>query len=192
MHSIITTSGFVIDSHPYGDAGKVLGIFTNQLGLVKAIAQGIRMERSKLRYFTQEYSLGDFSFVRGKEYWKLVGASEVGVSMRSKCTVDFNAKIASILNRLLHGEEPHSSLYMIVEQSIDFVCKEEMSIDEMRTFESIVVWRIMESLGYVGKDPKFPHEIKDREFSRDFILETKDKRTLLNQHINKALRESQL
>src|SRR5690349_10081885 len=74
MYSIITTEGFIIDSRPSGEAGKLLYIFTKDHGLVMATAQGIRLEKSKLRYFIQDYSFGVYSFVKGKEYWRLTNA----------------------------------------------------------------------------------------------------------------------
>jgi len=80
MYSIQTTPGFIIDSRTYGEAGKMLFIFTRDLGLVMAVAQGIRFERSKLRPFTQDYSFGEFSFVRGKEMWRLTSAQEFNES----------------------------------------------------------------------------------------------------------------
>ena len=76
MHPIHTTPGFIIGSRPSGEAGKMISIFTRDLGLVFASAQGIRFEKSKLRPFTQDYSFGQFSFVRGKEYWRLTSAQE--------------------------------------------------------------------------------------------------------------------
>ena len=60
MHPIHTTLGFVINSRPYGEAGKLLSIFTRDFGLVLANAQGIRLEKSKLRPFIQDYSFGYF------------------------------------------------------------------------------------------------------------------------------------
>ena len=56
----------------------MISIFTRDLGLVFASAQGIRFEKSKLRPFTRDYSFGQFSFVKGKEYWRLTGASGFG------------------------------------------------------------------------------------------------------------------
>jgi len=77
MYTIHTTPGFIIGSRPYGEAGKMLQIFTRDLGLVMVAAQGIRLEKSKLRYHTSDYSFGRFSLVRGKEIWRLTSAAEV-------------------------------------------------------------------------------------------------------------------
>jgi recombinational DNA repair protein (RecF pathway) len=76
MYTIHTTPGFIIGSRPSGEAGKLLSIFTQDLGLIRATAQGIRFEKSKLRPFIQDYSVGIFSFVRGKEFWRLTSAQE--------------------------------------------------------------------------------------------------------------------
>lgn len=84
MYSIITTDGFIIDSRPSGEAGKLLYIFTRDHGLVMATAQGIRLEKSKLRYFIQDYSFGTYSFVKGKEYWRLTNAQESQEERRMK------------------------------------------------------------------------------------------------------------
>ena len=75
MHAIHTTPGFIIGSRPYGEAGKMLSIFTRDFGLVTATAQGIRLERSKLRYHAQDLSFGSFSLVRGREFWRLTSAA---------------------------------------------------------------------------------------------------------------------
>src|SRR5690349_11857408 len=75
MYAIHTTPGFIIGSRPYGEAGKMLSIFTRDLGLVLAAAQGIRLEKSKLRYSAQDYSFGTFSLVRGKEFWRLTNSA---------------------------------------------------------------------------------------------------------------------
>ncbi len=74
MHPIHTTPGFIIDSRPYGEAGKLISIFTRDFGLVTTSASGIRFEKSKLRYHSQDYSFGSFSLVRGKELWRLTSA----------------------------------------------------------------------------------------------------------------------
>ena len=75
-YTIITTPGFIIGSRPRGEAGKLLSIFTRDLGLVLASAQGIRLEKSKLRYAARDYSFGEYSFVKGKEFWRLTDARD--------------------------------------------------------------------------------------------------------------------
>ncbi len=204
MHSIHTTLGFIIESRPYGEAGKILYIFTRDFGLIVATAQGIRFEKSKLRYHTQEYSFGTFSLVRGKEYWRLTSAaqsvSESGVegdTMKINTGARYNtyeliARLALLLRRLLHGEEAHPELFDCIRSCVQFIERTEISEEQLKTLESVTVLRMLALLGYIGKDPLINQEIKEGNFSIQLLETYKEKRMLLNQHINKALRESHL
>src|SRR3989344_7462999 len=116
MYSIRTTPGLIIGSRPSGEAGKIFSIFTRDLGLVRATASGIRLERSKLRYHTSEYSFGLFSLVRGKEYWRLTSAAEsgglvIGRDAGRGAGYEIIFRMAMLLERLLHGEEANSELF---------------------------------------------------------------------------------
>src|SRR3989344_1899598 len=191
MYAIHTTPGFIIDTRPTGEAGKTLSIFTRDLGLVRAVAQGIRLEKSKLRYHTWDYSFGVFSFVRGKEYWRLTSASESQISdYKTQKHIDndqreFLAKLALILKKLLHGEEPHPELFGIIEGCYEFLSCNEISEEDLKTLESLIVLRILHGLGYIGKDEQLTNCL-ERSNVTDELLETcRDMRILMNTHINK-------
>ncbi len=204
MYTIHTTPGFIIESRPSGEAGKLLSIFTRDLGLVWAIAQGIRLEKSKLRYHSQEYSLGEFSFVRGKEFWRLTSANELIVEgkksqidstkeSKENFTSELIGRIALLLRRLLHGEEAHPELFEHVEASFLFTEKHsKLSPEQLQTLESIIVFRILHLLGYVGTDKNLDARLVAEPLSLVLLDEMMGQRTNMNRHINKALRESHL
>lgn len=214
MYAIHTTPGFIIDSRPYSEAGKILSIFTRDFGLVQATAQGIRLEKSKLRYHTQEYSFGEFSLVRGKEFWRITSAQELEnvheesddvdqpestqiASARKtlrECspTPELIARLALLLRRLLHGEEPHLQLFDIVKTCADFLKKEDLTDEQLKSLESLTVVRIMNSLGYVGADEEVIRFLQNNEITEALLDIVTTKRTLLNGEINRALRESHL
>ncbi len=210
MYAIHTTPGFIIESRPSGEAGKLLSIFTRDLGLVFASAQGIRLEKSKLRYHSQDLSFGEFSFVRGKEFWRLTSASELGmrrVGLRNNSTLrsdlsfsDLTARIALLLRRLLHGEEAHPELFEHIEASFLFLensaiptkSQTGLSAEQLQTLESIIVFRIVHLLGYIGADKNLDSRLTAEPLSVILLDEVKSQRGNVNQHINKALRESHL
>ena len=162
MYVIHTTPGFIIESRPRGEAGKLLSIFTRDLGLVLASAQGIRFEKSKLRYHSQEYSFGEFSFVRGKEFWRLTSAnagqiksdqklvtfSDEAIASHSPAAArEIVGRIALLLRRLLHGEEAHPELFNEVQSAADFLsAHNSLSAEQLQTFESLIVFRILKLL----------------------------------------------
>ncbi len=189
-YSIVTTKGFIIGSAPYGEAGKILQIFARDIGLVPAIAQGIRLEKSKLRYSAQDCSFGDFSLVKGKEFWRLTDA---------KCIISLNdsndlmARIALLLKRLLQGQEAHLELFDCVLECARFISNgPNLQSDDLETLESLVVARMLFRLGYIGNDKDLDTHLKANDISLQELQALKEKRKLLNTHINKALRESHL
>ncbi len=198
MYAIHTTPGFIIDSKTYGEAGKTLSIFTRDLGLIRAVAQGVRLEKSKLRYYTQDFSLGIFSFVRGKEFWRLTSAQELDAGFKiSDLTTGHSqeliARLALLLRRLLHGEEPHQELFACIESCARFLAEQkEISDEHMKALESLIVLRIMDALGYIGKDGTLEKFKGSDQISTALLDEAKGERMLINQHINKALKESHL
>ncbi|MEK7641929.1 MAG: recombination protein O N-terminal domain-containing protein [Patescibacteria group bacterium] len=191
MYAIHTTPGFIIESRPKGEAGKLLYIFTRDLGLVMASAQGIRLEKSKLRYHSQEFSLGEFSFVRGKEFWRMTNAQA------SKNVISgIVPRVALLLRRLLHGEEAHPELFDHVEESFDFIKKNIgtslVSDEHLRALESLIVFRIVHLLGYVGTDKDISVQMISAPLTIELLDTVAGHRVAMNKHINKALRESQL
>jgi DNA repair protein RecO len=201
MYAIHTSPGFIIDSRPFGEAGKLLSIFTRDFGLVRAAAQGIRLEKSKLRYYAQDYFLGTFSLVRGKEFWRLTSAQaaqgtqeirnmkyEVGHKSQ-----ELIARVASLLKRLLQGEEAHPELFECVQACMTFLSEmPNLTEEQLKTLESITVLRILKTLGYIGNDTSLNGEFESRQLSPEVLNSLVPKRTLMNKHINKALEESHL
>lgn len=201
MYSIATTSGFIIDSRPRGEAGKLLSIFTRDLGLILASAQGIRLEKSKLRYATQDYSWGTFSFVRGKEFWRLTNATDTATDVdmgplpvMNDRQRELTAKIAQLLRRLLHGEEAHVHLFDHVHEWARYIRSAHLGNDEVsKVLESVIVFRILYDLGYISlKDHADGTTIVTAPLTADFVATLGSQRTAINKQINDALRASQL
>ncbi len=188
MYAIHSTTGFIVDSRAYGEAGKLISIFTRDFGMVTAVAQGIRLEKSKLRYSTQDYSFGTFSLVRGKELWRLTSADA------ARGGTELTARIALLLRRLLQGEEAHPALFESLECYLAFIRDHAgLGEEDMKTLESIVVLQIMHALGYVGSGDGLEVFVKPSGLrDADLLIHAKGKRVAINKHINKALKESHL
>jgi DNA repair protein RecO len=196
MYAIHTTRGFILSSRPYGEAGKMLSIFTEEFGLVRATAQSIRVEKSKLRPFIQDYSFGLFSFVRGKEYWRLTNAQEVASSkLQVASKTELVARVAALLNRLLQGEEAHPQLFSTLEALFVFLGTmngQGLDVESLKTLESLIVIRILHRLGYVPAVAGLELEISADAVDAHMLAHLQGKRSDMNLHINRALRESHL
>ena len=198
MYHIHTTCGLVLDSKNYGEAGKILRVFTKDYGLIIVIAQGIRLEKSKLRYFIQNYVLTTISVVKGKEFWRLTNASSVpeldnADSVSQSKNNLLIVRVCKILIRLLQGEEKHEELFNVIFDIIIFIYKnKELNQEMIKTLESVIMFRILKLLGYIGKDDDVGEGISAGKIDIIFLDANIDKRIMINKHVNKALAESHL
>lgn len=192
MYAVHTTPGFIVESRPRGDAGKSIFIFTRDLGLVMASAQGIRLEKSKLRYHAQDYALGIFSLVKGKEFWRLTSAQPSAEPAPPNAVYSYiSSRLATLLRRLVPGEEPHPELFGLVEACLRFAQRAgELDAQRLQAFESVAVFCALRALGYIPSTPTLgpvapPASLAD-------IDAAIGQRPALNGYINTALRESHL
>jgi DNA repair protein RecO len=194
-HHVYNTEGFVIESTPRGEANKMYLLFTKELGMVRASAQGVRLLKSKLRFAVQDFSYARFSLVRGRDMWKLTNAKpEWNLYARhkdQKAVLYACAHIFVLLRRLIPGEEKNEPLYTFLSEAFDFLSQESLLDDDVAAFERIVVLTVLYDLGYGGT----MHELSafiHPTFSKKVLESMKVKKHEALREINRSLRETQL
>src|SRR6185503_5050887 len=114
MHHIYHTEGIILGSKSFGEAGKIYYIFTRELGMIKASAQGVRKISSKLRFILQDFAYLKIDLVRGKDFWRLTSAEKTNelenISKRQEVFKTVS-NIARLLRRLLAGEDANEALF---------------------------------------------------------------------------------
>src|SRR3989344_5761793 len=114
MHHIYHTEGIILGSKNYGEAGKYYSIFTRDLGMVYASAQGVRKMSSKLRFILQDFAYLKIDLVQGKDFWRVTSASKTNMLedvYKNPATLKVFFNIARLLKRLLAGVEPNLALF---------------------------------------------------------------------------------
>lgn len=140
-YHIYTTKGIILSEKPTREADRIYTIMTRDLGLVRAMAIGVRKESSKLRGNIEPFSLASVSFVKGKNYWRLTSAEFIK-SIPSMLAI---ARPLVLLEKLVQGEVPHPELFDAIEKTILF------SKDHDEMFEIHLVSQILFHLGYLKK-----------------------------------------
>ncbi len=135
-YTVHTTEGFILSSTPVGEANRIYHIFTRNFGVIIATAQGVRLGKSKLRPHLLDYSFSSVSFVKGKDFWRITGASLIS-SSKDKIYI----QILAIIKRLLQGEGEHEVLF-------DYL-KEELYKEYLD--ETSLMVKILLELGYIDK-----------------------------------------
>lgn len=195
-HHIYQTDAFVLSGLNIGDSNKFVSVFTRDMGLVRAAAQSARREKSKLRYSLQDYSYIQISLVRGREIWRVTGASEEYSTyykfLDNKKKLNLNSRIFSLLNRLLQGEEKNEYLFETVNSFVNFLDSNDLSDEEFKTLECVVVMRILYSLGYIKIEKHSDDMLKESSFSKKLLDDLQQNSKVMVKEINHALNASHL
>jgi DNA repair protein RecO (recombination protein O) len=153
MHEKYTTRGVIVSSSAYREADRIISIYTEDFGLVSAVAAGVRRSHSKLRYHAQDYSVRAFSLVRGRDLWRFVGAEELEdrVSAESRLPAEAQAayaRVLSLIRRLIRGEERNEGVFSALFDLHRLLAK-GIPADDFSALETLAVFRILHALGYV-------------------------------------------
>jgi len=195
-HHMYHTPGLVLSSRGVGEANSLFTIFTRELGMIEASAQAVREVKSKLRFSLRDFSLTEISLVRGKQGWKITSAvlernfSDTFGAGAGALRVA--ARISSLLQRMVTGEEKNDRLFDMVVSALLFLADEALSEDELANAECILVLSILHELGYLQNDQVFEPFIGTVRWTRELVLSAAPIRTQIVAQINISLRESQM
>lgn len=153
-YHIYTTEALVLKSYPQGDGSRSLVLFTETLGLVHVHGQGLRELRSKLRHATDLLSFFQASLVRGRDRWRLSGASPTFLLSDVKLTRPkrkIAMELTALLSRFIHGEEPNEKLFCEIKNLFVFLEKENLSPQELEALLIVGTLKILAALGYLDE-----------------------------------------
>ncbi|MFA6355069.1 MAG: DNA repair protein RecO [Candidatus Paceibacterota bacterium] len=194
MHHIYHTNGFILSSVNKGEANKMLTIYTREMGLVRAMVQGIRLHKSKLRFALQDLSHSNIDLVRGKDIWRVTTASSISTFPYARLEREsllLIARVSKLLERLCDGEQSNEKIFDDFIQSLYLLDDVNIENSSREALELHLVLRIMDQLGYIGESEKLKEYLDGAiDLERVEIL-LREKRSIIL-HINKALNESQL
>jgi len=193
MHHIYHTEGIILGSKNSGEAGKYYFIFTRDLGMVYASAQGVRKISSKLRFILQDFAYVKIDLVQGANFWRITSASKTNLLenlTKNSGTFEVFFNIAKLLKRLLAGIEPNKTLFVDLINSLS-VLEKTKEKENLRNIEAIIVLRILNNLGYIGEN-KILQNLTKSPFEENLIFEISKSRSEVLHQINKALKETHL
>jgi len=193
MHHIYHTEGIILGSKGYGETGKYYSIFTRDLGLIYASAQGVRKMSSKLRFILQDFAYIKVDLVQGKDFWRVTSASKANSLeqlTKNRGTLEVVSNIANLLKRLLAGVEKNEALFVDLIKGLSVLEKIEKK-EDLRNIEAVIVLRILNNLGYIGGNEKLENLIQS-PLEEELVFEAAKSRPQVLRQINRALKETHL
>lgn len=172
----------------------MLTIYTREVGLVRAAAQGIRLNKSKLRFTLQDFSYVNVDLVRGKELWRVTSAKNISTfpyARKSPQSLLLMARVSKLIERLCGGESPSENIFDDFVQSLYILDAEKILAAEREALELHLVLRMMHSLGYIGDSKMLAKYLTSGFDAEKTEILLKERQSIIA-HINRALSESQL
>ncbi len=173
MRARYNTTGIILARTPLAEASALIHVLTEEFGLVRARAQGVRGSGAKLASATQTLSESDIIILRGKEGWRLSGAVLL-TNWHRTLTKEQRAcagRVARLLLRLIHGESHDVNVFYVFQSFVHALST--LPADYTDAAEQLVVLRLLHELGFdaepeQGSGTNFSHEIleavaKDRK-----------------------------
>lgn len=188
------TEGLIISHRNLGEANRLYKVLTSDFGLVDVLAQGVRLDKSKLRSHLQNFSFVNLVLVRGREFWRVVGVADLGFPRNlSKEALSFLKKVSLVLLRLIQGEDHRSELYQDLKKIFSLIlAQKELLPNDAVDVEIFILVRILSKLGYLPELAGRRAIFLCADFSWPEIRETRVLRRELIQQINQALELTQL
>ncbi len=194
MHHIYHTHGFILGSRNIGEANKFFTIYTREMGLIRAVAQGVRLHKSKLRFSLQDFSYVKVDFVRGRDIWRITSAKSISsfpFARGERASLLLVARVSRLIERLCDGEENNEKIFDDFIQALYLLDDTCVPRSSREALELHLVLRIMDSLGYIGESEIFSKYISSPFEDSHIENLLRDRQSIIT-HINKALNESQL
>lgn len=191
MYQKYHTESLVLGSREYGEADKVVALYTKDFGLVRARASAVRSEHSKMRYALQKYARANVSLVKGKRGWRAAGATALQNAGGDVRSVAAFARISELVLRLVHGEEKNDYLFAALAEAHETLLSHG-GAEIFGTVEIVCVARVLFALGYISSEAVSAALFTHTAYTGESLLEAETMKDKLLSSINKALAETQL
>ncbi len=188
----VHTRGLVLSRRQAGEGSLRIMLFTEELGLVTALATSAREERSKLRAHLVPGTRGTYSLVRGRDQWRVTGAvrtvNEYFAVQQEEVQKSF-ARVISFVRQFVRGEGKNDELFGRLWEYCGAL--HDVSAKDIRTLEYLVVLRTLAALGYVAPSDD-EHDFIASPLTAALLMRAGARTGALVRHIHRGMSASGL
>ena len=162
-HQIYQTEGIILKKKNFGEANCLFYLFTEKFGMIKAVAKGARLEKSKLRYSLSLFSYGDFALILFKDFWQIIDAKEIKTMTREWFNeespdiwfekISAFAELANFLVRMIRGEEKNDFIWQEIKIFLSSLRNKNIAKENIENLKVQTTARILKDLGYMKDVP---------------------------------------
>lgn len=141
------SEAIVIRHKDWGEADRMLWLYTRKLGKVQAIAKGVRKMRSRKAGHLEPFTCSNLMFARGRTFLIVTQAETVApfLDLREDLLkVGYAAYISELLDRFTYEEDDNHLIYQLLKDTLTRIDGEPEPYPAVRYFEI----HLLDLLGY--------------------------------------------
>ena len=143
----IRVEAVVLRHSDWGEADRMLGLFTRELGKVRAVAKGARKPRSRKAGHLEPFTRVSLLLARGRDTLIVTQAEAVNSHLRLRedlVRVGYAAYVVELLDRFTYEEGENTALYRLLVETLQRLDDEPQSAFCVRYYEM----RLLDLVGF--------------------------------------------
>lgn len=139
---LFRTEAIVLSRTDYGEADRILSVFTPNFGKMRLIAKGVRRPTSRLGPHLEYFSRGSLMLARGRDLDVVTGAETVDPHLALRTNLDaygHASHMAELVNRLTEERQESLPLYDLLARSLKLLCEAVDPFAVTRHFELVLL-----------------------------------------------------
>jgi len=141
------SEGIVVRSIEYGEADKIVTIYTKNYGKIQAISKGVRKTKSKFGSSLEILTNAIFLFYKGKNI-DIISQTEILESFFSTCKevqrFAYASNCAEIINKLTEERETNIPLFNLIKNTLHYL----KNAKDPQLMNLAFKWKVITNLGY--------------------------------------------
>ena len=137
----------VISHNEFGEADRLLMLYTREMGKIRTLAKGIRKTHSRKAGHLEPFTCADVLVAKGASFWIISQAETVKEYARIKedlVKTGLAAYALELLERFTLEEEANAALYRLIKDTLERIHEETDPFSAIRHYEL----RLLEQVGY--------------------------------------------
>ncbi len=141
------TEAIVLRHKNWGEADRMLWLYTRKMGKVQAIAKGVRRIRSRKAGHLEPFTRTNLLMARGRSFLIITQAETIDAYLNLRddlLRVGYAAYVVELLDRFTYDEEENQRLYRLITETLSRIDNENDPKLPVRYFEI----QLLDILGY--------------------------------------------
>jgi DNA repair protein RecO (recombination protein O) len=143
----VRVEGVVLSHSDWGEADRLLWLYTREMGKVRAIAKGLRKPRSRKAGHLEPFTRVSLQLARGRDMWIVTQAESVDAYLNLRedlLRVSYAAYVVELLDRFTYEEGENLSLYRLLCDTLERLDREPEAPVSVRYYEV----RLLDLIGF--------------------------------------------